>query len=128
MHTLIQIALSKPTLLAQHARGYAALVAVEAEAWALQARLRMMVASCMVLLLATSLTLAGVGAMLWPLYGPTLQTQALPLLCAPALPLTGAALAWLWLRTHPQADAFPALRQQVNLDLACLQEDAHGQT
>jgi hypothetical protein len=128
MSTLLQLALSRPALLTQHARGYAALIAVEAEAWAVQARLRLLVAACMVLLLAASLTLAGVGTMLWPLYGQGMQAHALPLLLAPTLPLLGAVGSAVWLRTHPQADAFPALRQQIDLDIASLQEPAHAES
>ncbi len=128
MRTLAQLALSRPTLLAQHARGYAALIAVEAQAWATQARLHTMVACCMLLLFSASLTLAGVSVMLWPLYASGPHDQALPLLCAPALPMLGALMAWWWLHEHPQTNAFLALQQQFELDMACLAEVADGQT
>ena len=126
MHTLFQLALSQPALLTQHARGYAALLAVEAEDWRNQARLRLVVASCMGLLLACALTLAGVGLMFWPWYQANMPARLDALMLAPGLPFLGALCCAWWLRTHPQAKAFPALRQQIELDLASLQEPPHA--
>jgi hypothetical protein len=126
MHRLAHLAMSRPGLLAEHAQGYAALLAVEAEAWAAHTRLRLLVTTALLMLLAASLTLACAGIMLWPLYGATLQAHALPLVGAPALPLGGALIAWAWLHSHPQGHAFPALREQLQLDLACLKDDPDG--
>jgi hypothetical protein len=127
MHRLAHLALSRPGLLAQHAQGYAALLTVEAEAWAAAARLRLLVTTTLLILLVASFTLACMGIMLWPLYGTILQAQALPLFGAPALPLGGALIAWAWLHAHPAGHAFPALREQLQLDLACLKDDTDGQ-
>ena len=129
MHTIFTLALSRPQLLAQHLRGYADLASIEAQTWTSQARTRLMVSVCMLVLGTVALILAGIAAMLWPVYageGIDRHTALLPLLASPLLPLIGAVVAGLWLWRHPAQAAFPHLREQLELDLASLQDDDDG--
>ena len=122
MHPLLHIAASKPSLLAPHLEGYAALLGAEfgmaREAWQRRALLHVL-ALCAALIAAA---LCGVAVMLWAVIPEAQMRWPLALLLTPMLPLLAAAACVWAAASRPDAAPFVAFRQQLQADLALWQE------
>ena len=122
MHPLLQLLVTRPGLLVDHAEGYAELVGSEVTSAAAAWKRRVLLLAAGLVCLGVAVVLAGVAVMLCAI-APPLTTAALWVLIA--TPLVPAALGLGCLvgaRNGAQADAFGSLRQQARADLALLRE------
>lgn len=122
MHPLLQLLVTRPGLLVDHAEGYAELfgsqVASATAAWKQRVLLLAAGLGC----LGVAVVLAGVAVMLCAT-APPLSTAALWVLVATPLVPAALGLGCLFGARHSaQADAFGNLRQQARADLALLRE------
>lgn len=120
MHPLLALLATRPQLLVDHARAYAALVDEEFDvafaAWRRRAVLLAVALCC----LAVAAVLAGVALMLWAV-NPVLQPHAPWVLWfTPMLPLLGAATCLVLARNATPNHAFANLGRQISADLAML--------
>ena len=122
LQALLQLLSKQPKLLAEHAQAYGELAAVE---WSLlvddwQARLRFQ------LLVATgawmALMLGGVALMLWAALPADSLRWPWMLLAVPLVPLGVAGYGLYALKASQSLRAFPALRGQLQADMALLRE------
>lgn len=122
LHPLFLLLSSRTQLLVDHAEGYAALIAAEAAAasssWKRSALLHA-VALCT---LATAAILAGVALMLWATVPPENIRAPWALWVAPLIPAVVALACMAQARASNRAANFSQLRQQLQADMALLQE------
>ena len=122
MHPLLALAASQPQLLAEHAGGYAELLALEAGEFSQAWKRRLLLHALALGSALMGLTLAGVAALLWAVTPPA-QIQAPWMLWAvPLLPLFGALGCLLVAQSGARGQSFDRLRQQLAADLQMLRE------
>lgn len=122
LHPLFLLLSNRTQLLVDHAEAYAALIAAEAAAasgnWKRSALLHA-VALCT---LATAAVLAGVALMLWATVPPENMHAPWALWVAPLVPAVVALGCVMQARAASRTASFSHLRQQLQADLALLQE------
>lgn len=120
LHPVFRLAASQPQLLAEHAAGYAELLAEEitVSGHHLKQRLALQIAGMVCLALA--LVLAGVALLLWGALPE--QTLRLPwlLIATPLAPAVLGVFAFWWARSLAPPPAFTALRAQLAADAELL--------
>jgi cytochrome bd-type quinol oxidase subunit 2 len=122
MHPLLALLATRPQLLVDHARAYAALVDEEFDiafaSWRRRAILHALALCCLVV----AAVLAGVALMLWAV-NPVLQSHAPWVLWStPLLPLLGAAICLVLARNAKSNNAFANLGRQISADIGMLRE------
>ncbi len=122
MHPLLQLLMTQPGLLGEHAQGYVELLAGEVTAFKQAGQQRLCWTVATAFLALTGVVLGGVAFMLWAVH-PGLPTAAHWLLWGtPAVPLAAALACLFRLRAlHPEA-AFANLQQQIKADMQLLKE------
>jgi hypothetical protein len=118
MHPLLNLLATRPQLLAEHAQGYAELLADEwpraASSWKRQALLNTLA----LLGLFAALMLAGVALMLWATLPGATMPAAWVLVLVPLLPLCAAAACFIAARAGARGPS--ELQQQLRADMALL--------
>lgn len=121
MRALLQLFVTQPHLLAEHAQAYAELVTAEtlkfATNWKRQAVLQALALGG----LAVAVLLAGVALLLWASL-PTAPRAPWALIVVPLLPLAAAVACWLAAREHGGEHAFANVRRQIEADKALWRE------
>jgi hypothetical protein len=122
MHPLVRLVANEPRLLAEHAQGYAELLAAEfgqvSAIWKRRALLNAIALCC----LGVAAILAGVALMLWAVSPAAAIRAPWALLVAPLIPCA-VALGCLALdRVAGGTAAFASVRQQVQADLVMLRQ------
>jgi hypothetical protein len=118
MHPLLALLATRPQLLVDHARAYAALVDEEFDIAFASWRHRAILLSVALCCVIVSAVLAGVALMLWAV-NPVLQPHAPWVLwCTPLLPLLGAVICLVLARSATPTDAFANLGRQISADMA----------
>jgi uncharacterized membrane protein YqjE len=122
MHPLLQLLVSQPALLAEHAQGYISLLGVEASALARSIRQQLVWGTAAALGASATVMLAGVALMLWAAL-PGLSANALWILAlTPALPLFATLGCLLCLRAASHTTAFAQTKEQLQVDMQLLKE------
>ena len=125
LHPLLQLAASRPQLLADHAGAWADLLAAECGPATAAWQRRWLLQALAVAFAVIGLTLSGVALMLWavlpaaPLHSPWV---ALALILTPAWPLGAAAGCLLAARVRGDGGAWQRLGRQLQADLALLRQ------
>lgn len=121
-HPLLQLGMTRPHLLAEHAQAYAELVAAEVDAvstrWKRRAVLGVVALCCLVVTVA----LAGVACMLWAVVPVAQMPAPWALIVAPLVPVIVAAGCLLAAHGGDDEGTFDALRNQLKDDMAMLRE------
>lgn len=120
MHPLLQLLLTRPQLLADHAQAYGALFTEEMgdaraalQRWALW---RAVTLCC----LFSAAILAGMALMLWAMLPVSPQQASWVLLVTPMLPLAVAVVCWPLARKNGSPPLFAQMRAQIHSDQAML--------
>ena len=122
MHPVLQLLMTQPGLLGEHALGYAELLAAELAAFKQAGQRRLLWAAATACLTLAGAVLGGVALMLWAAL-PELPTAAAWTLWLTPVAFLAAALACLTqLRTLQPASAFANLQQQIKADMQLLKE------
>ena len=122
MHPLLQVLLSQPGLLGEHARGYAGLLVSDATAFKQASQCRLVWAVATACLALAGAVLVGVAVMLWAALPGMPATAAWALLATPCVPLAAALGCVLRLQTLTQVTAFANIQQQIQADMQLLQD------
>lgn len=123
MHPLIDIALSRPGLLLEHAGAYAQLATVELEEAIVSQRHKMFVAAGMWFSLGLALTLLCVSFMFQVALGHLIPEDRSWWMWLPAvLPLLTSLTCFIWLKTRQQDVPFELLQQQLKQDAQWLKK------
>ncbi len=124
LHPLLHLIATQPHLLAEHAKVYAELAAVEVGEFSAQWRRRAFLVTLAAFFLGLAVVLAGVGLMLWAAL-PVSQMQApWALLAVPLVLVALGGVCFLAGRSQIDAIAFSHLRRQVKADMLMLREVA----
>lgn len=120
LHPVFRLAASQPQLLAEHAAGYAGLLAEELAISGAQLKRRVTLQIVGLLGLVVAAILGGVAVLLWAsLPAASMQTPWL-LWFVPLVPaLLGALVLWMS-NSNPAEPAFATLREQLAQDAAML--------
>ncbi len=122
MHPLLQLAMTQPGLLGEHAQGYAALLGSEIQTFQQRTQQRLLWAAATLACGTAALALAGVALMLWAAV-PGMAGSAVGVLwLTPCLPLLAAAGCGLRACRNSETRAFAQLQAQLQADLQLLQE------
>lgn len=120
LHPVFRLAASQPQLLAEHAAGYAGLLAEEVASSGAQLKRRITLQIVGLLGLMVSAILGGMAVLLWAALPSTSFQQPWLLWFTPLVPALLALLA-LWIAQNDAAQpAFATLREQFEQDAALL--------
>ena len=122
MHPLLQLLMTQPGLLGEHAQAYAELLAGEVAAFKQSGQRHLIWGAAAVCLALVGAVLAGVALMLAAVL-PAMPAAAVWVLWAtPGVPLVAALVCLLRLRAFTATDAFANFRKQIKADMQLLQE------
>ena len=122
LHPVFRLAASQPQLLAEHAAGYAGLVAEELSSSGAHLKQRITLQIVGLLCLMVSAILGGVAMFLWASIPPASMQQPWLLWFTPLVPAVLGAFAMLRARDHKAPPAFALLREQFAQDAALLRK------
>lgn len=122
IHPLLQLVMTRPHLLAEHAQAYAELVAAEVGAVSTRWKRRVVLGVVALCCLVVGMALAGVACMLWAVVPLAQMPAPWVLIVAPLVPLVGAAGCLLAARRGDDEGAFDILRLQLKDDIDMLRE------
>ncbi len=120
LHPVFRLAASQPQLLAEHAAGYAGLLAEEAASSGAHIKRRITLQIIGLLSLMVASILGGVALLLWASLPPTSLQQPWLLWFTPMVPALFGALAILMALNHKTPPAFASLREQFAQDASLL--------
>lgn len=120
LHPVFRLAASQPQLLAEHAAGYAGLLAEEMTSSGLQFKRRITLQIVGLLGLMVAAILGGVAMLLWASLPPTSLQQPWLLWFTPLLPAVLGAFALFAAKGDNAPPAFATLREQFAQDAALL--------
>lgn len=120
LHPLFRLAASQPQLLAEHAAGYAGLLAEELTSSGAHIKKRIALQVVGLLSLMITSILSGVAVLLWASLPPASMQQPWLLWFTPLVPGVLGVLAMLLARNHKAPPAFATLREQFAQDAALL--------
>ena len=120
LHPVFRLAASQPQLLAEHAAGYAGLLAEEVTSSGahIKKRITLQVVGLLCLMIAS--ILGGVAVLLWASLPPASLQQPWLLWLTPLVPVVLGVLALLMAQSHKAPPAFATLRAQFAQDAALL--------
>lgn len=122
LHPLLHLIATKPQLLAEHAEGYAEMLAAQmgsvAATWKRRAVLNAVALCC----LGVAAVLAGVALMLWAVIPPSDIHATWALLVGPLVPAAAAVACLAAARAGDEGSAFGALHEQLRADIVMLRE------
>jgi hypothetical protein len=120
LHPVFRLAASQPQLLAEHAAGYAGLLAEEVASSGAHIKRRLTLQIVGLLCLMVAIILCGVAVMLWASLPPASLQQPWLLWFTPLVPALIGALALLVAQNHKAPPAFANLREQFAQDASLL--------
>lgn len=120
LHPVFRLAASQPQLLAEHAAGYAGLVAEEVASSGAQIKRRITLQIIGLLSLMVAAILGGVAVLLWASLPPASVQQPWLLWFTPLVPALLGALALMVASKDDAPPAFASLREQFAQDAALL--------
>ncbi len=120
MHPLLQLLLTRPQLLADHAQAYGALFTEEmGDARAALQRWALWRAVTLCSLFSAAI-LAGMALMLWAMLPASPQQATWLLVVTPMLPLLVTVVSWPLARKNGSPPLFAQMRAQIHCDQAML--------
>ena len=122
MHPLLQLLVSQPALLGEHAQGYLALLGSEVADLTRTTRQRLIWAVAAALCGTVTLMLGGVALMLWVALPGMTTNAAWVLALTPCVPLLATLGCCLSLRFGADTPAFANIKEQLQVDLQLLKE------
>lgn len=122
LHLLLKLLLERPHLLADHAGGYAMLLAEEGSSAASALRQQLLRWALTAIAWTLAAIWAGVALMLWAALPEIRPEHAWILVATPAVAVMAASLVWLSSRRHQRFKPFAELRQQAKADMALWRE------
>lgn len=120
LHPVFRLAASQPQLLAEHAAGYAALLAEEMTSSGVQLKRRVTLQIVGLLGLMVAAILGGVAVLLWAALPATPLQQPWLLWFTPLVPAVLGVVALVAAKSDSAAPAFATLREQFAQDAALL--------
>ncbi|MBA4212905.1 MAG: hypothetical protein C0449_07455 [Polaromonas sp.] len=120
LHPVFRLAASQPQLLAEHAAGYAGLLAEELTSTGAHIKKRIALQIVGLLSLMVACILSGVAVLLWASLPPASMQQPWLLWFTPLVPALTGALALLAAQNHKAPPAFAHLREQFAQDASLL--------
>jgi hypothetical protein len=120
LHPVFRLAASQPQLLAEHAAGYAGLLAEEVTSSGAHIKRRIALQIVGLLSLMVAAILCGVAVLLWASLPATSLQQPWLLWFTPLVPASAGVLALLIAGSHSAPPAFATLRAQFAQDAALL--------
>lgn len=121
-HAIFRLVTSQPQLLAEHAEGYADLIAQELQAASARWKRSVMLGTVGAISALVMLMLAGVALMLWAVTPDAAMRAPWLLLVVPAVPAVVAFGYWSALSSQAKGSGFATLREQLAADAAMLRE------
>ncbi|MEN9618368.1 MAG: hypothetical protein RL406_605 [Pseudomonadota bacterium] len=118
--TIWNLLLARPQLLADHMRGYAALMRDETELAMAYLRYRLSLWVAWVICALVFLGLLGVSVMLWATTPNASQVHGWVFIAVPTIPLTGLVMTWIALNRPPPQPLWDVLQKQIAADMALL--------
>lgn len=122
MKPLLDLLVTQPSLLADHALAYAKLAAQESAGFSRICKRRLLLTACALCCASLACGLAGVAFMLWFVSPVAREVFPWPLVATPLLP----AALFVWCLTQLNAakahPSFEKVRQQLKADRVLLQE------
>jgi hypothetical protein len=122
IHPIIKLIATRPDLLAEHAAGYGALVAAQAEEAVQQWRRNALLVAVGGVCAVVGIGLAGAALLLAAAIPAAEMPAPWALWVVPLVPLGGAGACLLWLKAQPAAWSVQALREQFAADAALWRE------
>lgn len=122
MHPLLQLLMTQPGLLGEHAQGYAGLLASELAAYKQSGKRRLLWVAAAGCLALVGCVLGGVAVMLWAALPGMPVAAAWVLWLTPGLPLAAALACLLRLRALQPAAAFASIQEQIKADMQLFKE------
>lgn len=120
LHPVFRLAASQPQLLAEHAAGYAGLLAEEVSSSGAHIKRRIMLQIIGLLCLMVATILGGTALLLWASLPPASLQLPWLLWLTPLLPALLGAWALLMAQNHKSPPAFATLREQFAQDASLL--------
>lgn len=120
LHPVFRLAASQPQLLAEHAAGYAGLLAEEVTSSGAHIKKRIALQVVGLLCLMIAFILGGVAVLLWASLPPASLQQPWLLWFTPLVPAVLGVLAFLMAQGHKAPPAFATLRAQFAQDAVLL--------
>ncbi len=122
MHPLLQLLVTRPGLLVDHAEGYAELVGSQVASAAAAWKQRVLLLAAGLVCVGVAVILTGVAVMLCAIAPPLSSAALWVLVVTPLVPAVLGLVCLYGARHSAQAEAFGSLRQQARADLALLRE------
>lgn len=122
MHPLLQLLMTQPGLLGEHAQGYAELLGSEVTELKQTGQQRLLWSAATACLALAGAVLGGVALMLWAALPALPVATAWVLLATPAVPLAAALGCLLRMQALQSASAFGNLKEQIKADMQLFQE------
>jgi uncharacterized membrane protein YqjE len=122
MHRLLQLLITQPGLLVEHATAYAELASTDAKLVADASQHRLLWSAALLCCLSVAGVLAGVALMLW-ITAPE-ETLRMPwmLIVIPLAPICAAVVCYRMLKSKECVPAFAKVREQLAADIQMLRE------
>jgi hypothetical protein len=122
MHPLLQLLMTQPGLLGEHAQGYAELLTSELAAFKQSGTRRLLWAAATGCLALVGCVLGGVAVMLWAALPGMPVAAAWVLWVTPGLPVAAALACLLRLRALQPVTAFASIQEQIKADMQLFKE------
>jgi hypothetical protein len=121
-HPLLQLLVTQPALVADHAAGYAELLGQELGVASSTWRKRLLLGAMGLCWAMVALVLSGVALMLWATGILAPGAQSWLLVVTPLVPATCAIVCWLAWRAQARTVAFEHLMVQMRADASILRQ------
>lgn len=122
LHALFRLVTSQPQLLAEHAEGYADLIAQEVQAASTRWKRSVMLGAVGGVSALAMLLLLGIALMLWAVTPDAAMRAPWLLVVVPAVPAVVAIGCFSALSGQARGNGFATLREQLAADAAMLRE------
>jgi hypothetical protein len=122
MRRLLQLLITQPDLLVEHASAYAELAVVDARAASDAVKTRTLCTAALLCCVSVASILAGGSLLIWATVPESAIRLPWVLLVVPLVPLAGAFVCLTLLRPTVQTPAFAKVRQQMAADIKMLRE------
>ncbi len=122
MHPLLQLLITQPGLLGEHAQGYAELLSTEVATLKQAGKRRLVWGAATAYLALVGVVLGGVALMLWASLPNLPAATSWLLMATPCVPLCAALGCLLRLRTLRTVAAFANIKVQIKTDMQLFKE------
>jgi hypothetical protein len=122
MRRLLQLLITQPDLLVEHASAYAELASADAKQASQDSKHKILWSAAFLCCFSVSAVLAGIALMLWVSAAEGSIRSAWVLLATPLVPLAAAFACLKMCNPKAQAPAFAKVREQIAADMRMLRE------